>query len=69
MVGRGRRHQEAEILTVCCMLQLFGGREELTRIIDLEIMEEESSSESDGMDDFNSSSESDLHSFRLGQRV
>ncbi|KAL2652364.1 hypothetical protein R1flu_020492 [Riccia fluitans] len=32
------------------------------RIIDLEIMEEESSSESDGMDDFNSSSESDLHS-------
>ncbi|KAL2620512.1 hypothetical protein R1flu_000717 [Riccia fluitans] len=35
---------------------------QLTRIIDLEIMEEESSSESDGMDDFNSSSESDFHS-------
>ncbi|KAL2632041.1 hypothetical protein R1flu_016727 [Riccia fluitans] len=34
----------------------------LTRIINLEIMEDESSSESDGMDDFNSSSESDLHS-------
>ncbi|KAL2623890.1 hypothetical protein R1flu_008135 [Riccia fluitans] len=35
---------------------------QLMRIIDLEIMEEESSSESDGMDDFNNSSESELHS-------